>query len=68
MHTKDYKIPETSFVVPKGRYVKIYVCGISRNNNNFVNYEEFDPENFDPKNNPNKFGLMMFGQGPRNCI
>ena len=35
---------------------------------NFKNPTVFDPENFAPENTPNKFGLMMFGQGPRNCI
>ena len=35
---------------------------------NFVNPGAFDPENFNPANNPNKFALQVFGQGPRNCI
>jgi len=66
--TKDYKIPGTEFIIPKGRYVKIPVHEICVNHNNFYNPLEFDPENFDAKNAPNKFGSMFFGQGPRNCI
>ena len=30
--------------------------------------DKFDPDNFDPVNNPNKFGFTGFGHGPRNCI
>jgi len=66
--TKDYKIPGTEFIIPKGRYVKIPVHEICVDPNNFYNPLEFDPENFDAVNKPNKFGSMIFGQGPRNCI
>ena len=66
--TKDYKVPGTDFVIPKDRYVKIYCNSLTHSSDNFVNPDNFDPENFDVSNNPNKFGLMMFGQGPRNCI
>ena len=55
-------------MVPKGRYVKVFVEDIAKDRANFVNPLVFDPENFNPANKPNKFGLMMFGQGPRNCI
>ena len=66
--TKDYKIPGTSFVIPKGRFVRIYVRSMAGAEGNFVNPGEFDPENCNPKNNPSKFAQMIFGQGPRNCI
>ena len=66
--TKDYKIPGSDIVIPKGRYVQVYTPEISMSKNNFKNPKEFDPDNFAPENNPNKFGLMLFGQGPRNCI
>ena len=66
--TKDYNIPGTDIVVPKGRYVQVYTEDISLSEDNFKNPKEFDPDNFAPENNPNKFGLMVFGQGPRNCI
>jgi len=68
MCTKDYKIPGTEIIIPKGRFVKVPVDEIQNNPDNFYNPTEFDPENFDPENKPNKFGLMIFGQGPRNCI
>jgi len=66
--TKDYRIPETNFIIPKGRYVKLYFADMSHSKDNFINPSEFDPENCNPQNNPNKFALQGFGQGPRNCI
>lgn len=66
--TKAYTIPGTDFTIEEGRYVKIYQTDISRDEKNFKNPTVFDPENFAPENAPNKFGLLMFGQGPRNCI
>ena len=65
---KDYKIPGTNFVIQKGRYVHVYVENMSHSDSNFKNPKVFDPENYAPENNPNKFASMTFGQGPRNCI
>ena len=66
--TKDYTVPGTDIVIPQGRYVKIFIDDIASDAKNFVNPLDFDPENFNPENKPNKFGYMIFGQGPRNCI
>ena len=66
--TKDYKIPGTEIVVPKGNFVRVFVKDIIESGDNFVNPGKFDPENFNPENKPNKFGFQTFGQGPRNCI
>merc|ERR1711970_1334324 len=63
--TKDYKIPDTDFIIPKGMQVNIY--GKLLTKESFYNPDNFDPDNFDP-HNPNKFGFFGFGQGPRNCI
>ena len=41
---------------------------MKRTNEHFYNSAEFDPENFDPSNNPDNFSFLAFGQGPRNCI
>nr|QTW43654.1 CYP3025A2-6 [Eurytemora affinis] len=65
---KDYLIPNTDVIIPKGRFVKLYTNDISVREDNFKNPNDFDPENFAPENNPNKFAMMIFGQGPRNCI
>jgi len=64
--TKDYRVPGTDFVIPEGMIVQ--VNSKSFRTACFYNAEEFDPDNFDPNNNPNKFGFTGFGQGPRNCI
>jgi cytochrome P450 len=66
--TKNYNIPGTDITIPEGRIVKVYTYDISTTENNFKSPKEFDPENFAAENTPNKFGMMMFGQGPRNCI
>ena len=34
---------------------------------NYKNPQNFDPDNFLPENEPNKFAHMIFGQGPRAC-
>ena len=64
--TKDYKVPDTDFTIIKGTPVNVEFCGIDKEC--FANASEFDPDNFDANNNPNKFGFSGFGQGPRNCI
>lgn len=64
--TKDYKVPDTDFTIIKGTPVNVEFYGIDKDC--FANASEFDPDNFDANNNPNKFGFSGFGQGPRNCI
>ena len=66
--TEAYTIPGTDITISTGRTVKLYTHDISTRENNFKSPKVFDPENFLSENAPNKFGLMMFGQGPRNCI
>lgn len=65
--TKDYKLPESDIVVQKGRIVHVYFDHFVNDPKNYINPGEFDPENFNPENKPNKFAFMMFGQGPRAC-
>jgi len=65
--TKDYKIPNTDIIIPKGRIVHLFVGNIINDKKNFINPEKFDPENFNPENFTNKFAHMAFGQGPRGC-
>jgi len=66
--TKNYKVPGMDLVIPEGRSLGIYMQKSIESEENFHNAKEFDPENFDPNNNPNKFAYVSFGQGPRNCI
>ena len=65
--TKDYKIPNTDFVIPKGRIVHVYFKDIITDEKNFVNPHHFNPDNFSPENHTIKFSFMSFGQGPRAC-
>eukprot|EP00092_Neocalanus_flemingeri_P008738 GFUD01009411.1.p1 GENE.GFUD01009411.1~~GFUD01009411.1.p1 ORF type:complete len:510 (+),score=126.28 GFUD01009411.1:48-1577(+) len=67
MCTKDYAVPETNIIIPRGRMVKVYFTPFENSKKNFKNPGQFDPDNFLPENNPNKFGYMAFGQGPRAC-
>ena len=66
----DYKIPGTDMVIPKGIYVRIAVCAISKDEKFFPNPEVFDPENFSVEKKANRHSLASggFGHGPRNCI
>ena len=65
--TKDYKIPNTDIIIPKGRIVHLFVGNIVNDKKNYINPDNFDPENFNPENFTNKFAHMAFGQGPRGC-
>ena len=65
--TKDYKIPDTDIVIPKGRIVHMFIENIINSSETFINPDNFDPENFNPDNFKNKFSHMAFGQGPRAC-
>jgi cytochrome P450 family 6 len=66
--TKDYLIHGTSFTIPEGRMFKIYFTNMELDEKNFKNPHQFDPDNFAPENEHNKFAFMNFSQGPRNCI
>jgi len=65
--TKDYKIPNTDIVVPKGRIVHIFFEGIVNSKDTFIDPDNYNPENFNPDNFTNKFANQAFGQGPRAC-
>ena len=61
---KDYKIPGTDYIIPKGMFVMM------RPNPEqcFANPYNFDPDNFNESDKFNKYGFYSFGQGPRSCI
>jgi len=65
--TKDYLVPDTNITIPKGRMVKVFFKTLENDIRNFKNPTTFDPDNFAPENEPNKFAYMIFGQGPRAC-
>ncbi len=69
--SKDYKLPGTDFVVPKGMLVQIPGSAIHKDERFYP-----DPCNFNPEENFSEearakrspYTFMGFGQGPRNCI
>jgi cytochrome P450 family 6 len=67
---KDYKIPDSDFVVPKGMIVQIAGTSFMTGNKFFPNPEKFDPDNFGPekKSSRSPYAFLAFGQGPRNCV
>ena len=62
--TKEYKVPNSNFTIPKGMMIHIS----PRKTDCFANPEKFDLENFIESDSFNKFGFNSFGQGPRSCI
>jgi cytochrome P450 len=68
--TKDYQIPGTSFVVPKGTPVFIPILGFHMDPKLFPNPEKFDPERFSAENKGNILtgSFIPFGLGPRMCL
>lgn len=67
--SKDYHIPDSSFVIKKGTSVLISLLGIHRNEKFFPNPEKYDPDRFSDENkNYDEDMYMPFGAGPRNCI
>ena len=64
--SKDYKVIDTDFPIIKGTPVNVEFSVFAVET--FAISSEFDPDNFDVNNNPNKYGFSGYGQGPRNCI
>jgi cytochrome P450 family 6 len=67
---KDYKIPDTNLIIPKGTMIAISAEAIHRDENHYPNPLKFDPERFNDVNKVkrNNYAYMPFGIGLRNCI
>ncbi|CAG9769275.1 unnamed protein product [Ceutorhynchus assimilis] len=67
---KDYKIPGTNQVIPKGVLITTPVMSVHYDPEYYPNPEEFNPENFSPENKAarHEFSFLGFGGGPRICI
>lgn len=68
--TKNYKIPNVDFTIPKGMKVRIPVFSIHHDPNIYTNPQTFDPERFtnDSIKKRPSCSYLPFGDGPRNCI
>jgi len=68
--TKDYRIPGTSFTIPKGMKVMIPTAGLHFDPEFWPEPDTFDPERFAIENKTSiaKGAYQPFGFGPRQCI
>jgi len=68
--TKDYHIPHSKLVIPKGTVVQINSFSVQRDPEYFPDPEKYDPERFNEENikNIRPFTNLPFGDGPRNCL
>ena len=65
---KDYRVPGSDFVIPKGMLVQIPSLAFMKDEKYFS--ADFDPENFSAEKLAvrSPYAYLAFGQGPRNCI
>jgi cytochrome P450 family 6 len=68
--SKDYKIPKTNIIIPKGTSVMIPVHAFHYDEEIFPEPTKYDPDRFTQeeieKRHPLSF--LTFGEGPRNCL
>jgi len=68
---KDYKIPGTDVIIPKGTHINIPFTCIMRDEKFYDNPNTFDPDHFTKSEHQSKKDLLTFGGfsvGPRGCI
>ncbi|KAF5304863.1 hypothetical protein FQR65_LT07880 [Abscondita terminalis] len=67
---KNYPLPNTIDIIPKGENVDISILGLHHNPEYYPDPNKFDPERFSPCNRHkiSSTTYMPFGAGPRKCI
>ncbi|KAK9884794.1 hypothetical protein WA026_009022 [Henosepilachna vigintioctopunctata] len=68
--TKDFKVPGTDLVLPKGLRLMVPAYGIHHDPEYYPEPSLFDPERFSDENKNTRpdFSYLPFGLGPRMCI
>lgn len=68
--TKDFQIPGTDLIIPKGKSINMSAFSMHRDPEYFPDPDKFDPERFNTVNMKNikPFTYLPFGEGPRNCM
>lgn len=68
--TKQYQIPGTNLIIPKGCPVTLAFYSVHRDPEHYPEPDKFDPERFSPENAKKRtpYTFLPFGEGPRNCI
>lgn len=64
--TKEYKIPDTDYIIEKGTAIVVSNLAIQMDEDYFPNSDVFDPSRFDGESNLE--GYFPFGVGPHNCV
>ena len=69
--TKDYPLPGSNFILPKGSFVRVPTGALLRDERYFPDPDHFNPDaNFSKESKSNRssaFTLLPFSLGPRNC-
>lgn len=67
---KDYKIPNTNQILPKGMPILIPVYSFQHDPDIYTDPDKFLPERFSSENMEKRRSeaYLAFGDGPRNCI
>lgn len=67
---KDYKVPNTNLVIPKGARISIPIHAIHTDPEYYPEPDKFIPERFSDENKKKRHPMahLPFGDGPRNCI
>uniref|UniRef100_A0A2M4BKV4 Putative cytochrome n=1 Tax=Anopheles marajoara TaxID=58244 RepID=A0A2M4BKV4_9DIPT len=68
--SRDYRVPGTDVIFPKGMNVMIPVYAIHHDPEHYPDPERYDPDRFAAERQENRtpFTFLPFGEGPRICI